>query len=211
MSTSTPPRAPMPPVPSTTVTVTATGPSQEQRQGGKLQDLLQGPDAQQWQARFNTTMADVGGVVNSKAPESAEPFSENLFGCFGDIGLCLQGCLIPCVVFGKTHHRTRKNARMEGYQPVNTTCLLLCGLGCVGLSWIPMSMQRADIRRKYGLRGSCLGDIALACCCGCCAILQEERESAHREPLDDTHTTTVAGDKTQYNSQPGMNYPTPPQ
>ncbi|QBZ65312.1 hypothetical protein PoMZ_07019 [Pyricularia oryzae] len=187
MSTSTPPRALMPPVPSTTVTVTATGPSQEQRQGGKLQDLLQGPDAQQWQARFNTTMADVGGVVNSKAPESAEPFSENLFGCFGDIGLCLQGCLIPCV------------------------CLLLCGLGCIGLSWIPMSMQRADIRRKYGLRGSCLGDIALACCCGCCAILQEERESAHREPLDDTHTTAVAGDKTQYNSQPGMNYPTPPQ
>lgn len=111
----------MPPVPSTTVTVTATGPSQEQRQGGKLQDLLQGPDAQQWQARFNTTMADVGGVVNSKAPESAEPFSQNLFGCFGDIGLCLQGCLIPCVVFGKTHHRTRENARMEGYQPVNTT------------------------------------------------------------------------------------------
>ncbi|TLD09844.1 hypothetical protein PspLS_12032 [Pyricularia sp. CBS 133598] len=211
MSTSTPGPAPMPLVPSTTVTVTATGPSQEQRQAGQLQVLLQGPDAQQWKARFNTVVADVGGVVNSKAPEGAEPFSENLFGCFGDMSLCLQGCLIPCLVFGKTHHRTRRNANMEGYQPVNTTCLLLCGLGCIGLSWIPMSMQRADIRKKYGLQGSCLGDIALACCCGCCAILQEERESAHREPLDGTETTTVTGDKTQYNSPPGMSYPAPPQ
>jgi hypothetical protein len=27
----------------------------------------------------------------------------------------------PCVTFGKTHHRTRKNGSLEGYEPVNTS------------------------------------------------------------------------------------------
>ncbi|KAI6357368.1 hypothetical protein MCOR25_007671 [Pyricularia grisea] len=87
-------------IPSTRVTVTATYSPQEQQQGGKVQALLYGSDAQQWQGRFNTAIADFGGVFISKAPASAEPFFENLFGRI----------IAP-----------RKNAAMEEYQTVNAT------------------------------------------------------------------------------------------
>ena len=30
-------------------------------------------------------------------------------------------CCVPCVTFGKTHHRSRKDADLEGYTPVNAT------------------------------------------------------------------------------------------
>jgi len=47
----------------------------------------------------------------------------------------------------------------------------------VGLHWIPQSLQRSDIRKKYGLEGSCLTDIALSCCCALCSLVQEEKET----------------------------------
>jgi hypothetical protein len=52
---------------------------------------------------------------------------------------------------------------------------------CFGLHWIPESMQRSDIRRKYNLQGSCITDIAAACCCALCDLVQQEKESEIRE------------------------------
>lgn len=82
------------------------------------------------------------------------------------------------VTFGKIHHRTRKNATMEDYSPINTSCLLFFASACFGLHWIPESLQRQDIRHKYNLQGSCLGDIARACCCALCDLTQQEKETA---------------------------------
>lgn len=42
-------------------------------------------------------------------------------------------------------------------------------------------MQRAEIRRKYHLQGNCLTDIAAACCCALCNLVQQEKESEFRE------------------------------
>jgi hypothetical protein len=42
----------------------------------------------------------------------------------GDRELTLPGLItycVPCVTFGKTHHRTRKDATMAGYEPINTS------------------------------------------------------------------------------------------
>jgi len=88
---------------------------------------------------------------------------------------------VPCVTFGKTHHRTRKNGNMEGYEPINTSCLLFWASMCFCLHWIPESMQRMDIRHKYNLEGSCITDIAAACCCALCDLVQQEKESEARE------------------------------
>lgn len=44
-----------------------------------------------------------------------------------------------------------------------------------------MAMQRADLRAKHNLEGSCLFDIALSCCCGCCSIIQQDKEAEYRE------------------------------
>lgn len=68
-----------------------------------------------------------------------------------------------------------------------------------------MSMQRADMRDKYHLRGNCATDIATACCCVLCDLVQQEKESEHREPL-----ITLAGSVQQgYQMQGGMTYPAP--
>lgn len=74
------------------------------------------------------------------------------------------------------------------------------GSTCFGLHWIPMALQRANIREKYNLQGSCLVDIATACCCGICDLVQQDKEAAHREAQG------VAVSQ-QYKSEEGMSLP----
>ena len=50
-----------------------------------------------------------------------------------------------------------------------------------GLHWVPQSIQRSEIRKKYHLQGSCLTDIATACCCAICDLVQQEKETEFRE------------------------------
>lgn len=68
-----------------------------------------------------------------------------------------------------------------------------------------MSMQRADIRDKYHLRGNCATDIATACCCVLCDLVQQEKESEHREPL----VGPPGGVQQGYQMQGDMAYPSP--
>ncbi|KAL2162301.1 hypothetical protein VTH06DRAFT_7214 [Thermothelomyces fergusii] len=140
-------------------------------------------DVADWTARFNDVLAKPGDYLNSQSPANAQPWYHSFFACFSPIDTCLLAYCCPCVVFGRTHHRIRKNANLEGYEPINTSCLLFCATGCFGLHWIPMAMQRADLRTKHNLQGSCLLDIAGACCCHCCQLVQDDKEAAHREPL----------------------------
>jgi len=137
-------------------------------------------DIQDWTERFNAVLADTT-QISAPGPTDARPWSSAFFGCFSPIDLCCITYCLPCVTFGKTHHRTRKNGNMEGYEPINTSCLLLLGSACVGCHWIPMALQSSDIRKKYGLQGSCLEDIAKACCCALCSLVQNEKESTLRE------------------------------
>ncbi|KAK7699023.1 hypothetical protein SLS64_011936 [Diaporthe eres] len=162
-------------------------------------------DIEDWKQRLNTVLAKPSEHVKSASPPTAQAWHNSLFGCCSPIDLCLITYCLPCITFGKTHHRLRKNGKMEGYEPINTSCLLFCASGCFGLHWIPMSMQRADMRDKYHLRGNCATDIATACCCVLCDLVQQEKESEHREPL-----ITLAGSVQQgYQMQGGMTYPAP--
>lgn len=68
-----------------------------------------------------------------------------------------------------------------------------------------MSMQRADLRDRYHLRGNCATDIATACCCVLCDLVQQEKESEHREPL----VSPPGGPQPGYQMQGGMTYPAP--
>lgn len=58
---------------------------------------------------------------------------------------------------------------------------MFCGSTCFGLYWIPLALQRANLREKYNLQGSCLVDLAAACCCGCCDLVQQDKEAEFRE------------------------------
>jgi hypothetical protein len=78
-------------------------------------------DIEDWKARLNVVLAQPADVINSKSPDGAGAWNADLFGCFDPIDLCLMTWCLPCVTFGKTHHRLRKNANLEGYEPVNTS------------------------------------------------------------------------------------------
>ncbi|KAL1858089.1 hypothetical protein Daus18300_010090 [Diaporthe australafricana] len=166
-------------------------------------------DVDDWTQRFNAVLAKPSEHVKSASPATAQPWHNSLFGCCSPIDLCLITYCLPCVTFGKTHHRLRKNGRMEGYEPINTSCLLFCATGCFGLHWIPQSMQRADLRDRYHLRGNCATDIATACCCILCDLVQQEKEAEHREPLMNPGGGP-GGVQQGYQLQGDMAYPSQP-
>jgi Cys-rich protein (TIGR01571 family) len=193
---------------------------QQQQAPAPVQGAKPGPidhkDIEDWTTRFNAVLADTS-VISAPGPTDARPWSSAFFGCFDPIDLCCLTYFLPCVTFGKTHHRTRKNGNMEGYEPINTSvssfhfvfmtltliyiqCLLLMGSACVGLHCIPMAMQSADIRKKYGLAGSCLEDIAKACCCALCTLTQNEKETIIRE------AEHQKGSSEQYSQGESMSY-----
>ena len=64
-------------------------------------------------------------------------------------------------------------------------------------------MQRQNIREKYGLKGSCLADLALSCCCWCCTLVQSDKEAKHREDV----ARNSAGMEQGYRANAGMQYP----
>ncbi|KAK3303147.1 PLAC8 family-domain-containing protein [Chaetomium strumarium] len=174
----------------------------QQQPPAPQQGPISNDDVAEWTARFNDVLARPGEYVNSKSPESAQPWYNSFFGCFAPIETCLMSWCCPCVVFGRTHHRLRKSANLAGYEPINTSCLLFCASGCVALHWIPMAMQRADLRTKHNLQGSCLVDIATSCCCGCCHLAQNDKEAEYREQL-----LASQGIQQGYQAAGGMAYP----
>jgi Cys-rich protein (TIGR01571 family) len=197
---------------------------QQQQPAQPGQGPINNDDVAEWTARFNDVLARPGEYVKSKSPESSQPWYNAFFGCFNPIDTCLITWCCPCVTFGKTHHRMRKSNKLEGYEPINTSvshysypvshsnnndanrdcsqCLLFCASSCVALHWIPMAMQRADLRTKHNLQGSCLIDLAAACCCGCCQLVQTDKEAEYRELLANQH-----GVQQPYQAPGGMSYP----
>lgn len=68
-----------------------------------------------------------------------------------------------------------------------------------------MAMQRADLRAKHNLQGSCLIDLATAACCGCCQLAQTDKEAAYRDQL-----ASSQGVQQPYQAPGGMAYPAGP-
>lgn len=60
-------------------------------------------------------------------------------------------------------------------------CMTFLASMWFGLSWIPVWLQRSDLRNKHNLRGSGCTDCLSACCCPECDIIQVEKEAERRE------------------------------
>ncbi|ATY64797.1 DUF614 domain protein [Cordyceps militaris CM01] len=160
-----------------------------------------------WTDRANDFLARPSEHINSHSPAGAQAWYAGFFDCFNPIDTCLITWCLPCVTFGQVQHRMQRSVDLEGYQPVNTSCLLLCGAACVGCVCVPIAMQRQMMREKYNLEGGCLEDIARTYCCGCCSIVQHDKEAQHRERL--LRQSNVADQ--QYAAPPAMSVPPPKQ
>lgn len=136
-------------------------------------------DVADWVERLNQVLAKPE-LVTAPTGANAQPWHTKFFECFKPIDLCLITCCVPCVTFGKNHHRTRKDANLNGYKPVNPTCLGFCVAAMFGVPCIPMMMQHTDIRRQYNLEGDLATDIFKTWCCGCCTLIQQAKETEYR-------------------------------
>ncbi|RMZ89146.1 hypothetical protein DV736_g3620, partial [Chaetothyriales sp. CBS 134916] len=96
------------------------------------QGVVDQKDVNEWVGRFNAALADTKTITANATPD-ARPWSEGFFSCFNPIDTCAITCCLPCVTFGKTHHRIRKDSNLQGYNFVNAS--------------------RIDIRNKYNLQG----------------------------------------------------------
>jgi Cys-rich protein (TIGR01571 family) len=94
----------------------------------------------------------------------------------GPCDLCLVGTFLPCLLLGKTSERLR-DPTMASYEPLNTDCMLHCGINYLtGCGWIWVMMKRGEIRERYGIKGSGMDDCCASYWCSCCSLIQQEKE-----------------------------------
>jgi hypothetical protein len=69
-----------------------------------------------------------------------------------------------------------------------------------GWQCIYQTIKRVDMRERLGIEGSGVTDWLASCCCPCCGLVQEEKESLLKQEAIDARTA-------QYNAPTGMAYP----
>jgi len=143
----------------------------------------------------------VKGVVNkpdtltAPRPAGASAWHNDFFGCFDPIDTCVITCFCPCVTFGKTHHRLRKDPTLKDYSPVNATCIGYFLSSYVCLHWLGNLIQRHEIKERNNLDGDIATDCFKAWCCNCCDLIQQDKEAAYHAlssgPMVETAQPTV--------------------
>lgn len=86
-----------------------------------------------------------------------------LFGCFGDIGVCIIAYFIPCWTIGEI---------AEHYGESKMSVCLWQAFG--GCNFVPA--LRAKIREERNIVGDLVNDHVYGTCCFCCSIIQMKRE-----------------------------------
>ncbi|CAI2182113.1 9767_t:CDS:2, partial [Funneliformis geosporum] len=109
-------------------------------------------------------------VVIKQAPQREWRFG--LFDCFADATLCLKTTFCSCITYGENKEKLSSSPGSCATHALAYCCVEYClGLGC-----ILGAMARNEARIKYQIDGSGIGDACTHICCGCCALIQENRE-----------------------------------
>ncbi|KAI5843710.1 PLAC8 family-domain-containing protein [Tricharina praecox] len=150
-----------------------------------------------------------GQIGHPNQQHGMEKYSHGLCDGFGDISTCCLGYWCPCILYSRTYHRlkTVPNSNINEFKSCNNHCGMFCLLAPV--SFILTTLQRSRIRENYRLEGSIANDCMKAYCCSCCALIQDDREVAHREDERRRFAgpgSGVVGDG-GYRRQPTMMYP----
>jgi len=140
-------------------------------------------------------------VPSYKVVTGSEEWKNDIFSCMdggleANDHLCLKTTFCPCFTYGKQQERLR-NPTLQGYERINNDCIMWAGAQYVcGLSWILTMMKRGEIREKYDIKGDQMSDCLMSWCCGCCALIQQEKEIIARQES--------AGQSVGYAKTPGM-------
>ncbi|RDW67021.1 hypothetical protein BP5796_09770 [Coleophoma crateriformis] len=152
-------------------------------------------DIQDWTTRLKSAAAQPATVTGPHT--GTQKWQAAFFGCFNPIDTCCITCCCPCVTFGKTHHRLRKDPNLNGYSPINTSCIGWWASSYFCLSWVPQILQRRDIQERNSLEGDFVTDCLKVWCCACCDLIQQEKEAEY-------HALHGNGLNNMENKQPGL-------
>jgi len=158
----------------------------------------QNDDVTHWLTRVKDALNNPATITGPK-PAGAKPWHHRFVSFFAPIDLCAITCCCPCITFGKTHHRLHHSSSLDGYEPINTTCLGFCLTSCFCGNVVMTVLQRNELQRRFGLNQEAgfLGDVARAVCCGCCDVVQQEKEAEYQllnnQSLVYTQQPTVGG------------------
>ncbi|KAL2012226.1 hypothetical protein VTN00DRAFT_4944 [Thermoascus crustaceus] len=100
-------------------------------------------------------------------------------------------CCLPCLTFGKTQARIQ-DPSLQNYSSINSECAIFTVLALGYCQWIIQTVRRGEMRQKHGIDGSCCGDCCVTFWCGCCALIQEEKEMELRTRPDQTGYQSTA-------------------
>ncbi|XP_077989896.1 uncharacterized protein LOC144444356 [Glandiceps talaboti] len=100
-------------------------------------------------------------------------WSNGLFGCFGDCGLCCLTYFCPCITAGRNAEAVGKSCCLHGLFVFLPIVHMICG-----------SSVRGMIRQERDIMGAELGDLAVHCFCPCCALIQEAHELKISPPTE---------------------------
>ena len=93
-------------------------------------------------------------------------WENSLFGCFGNIGVCIITFLCPCYTQGKIGGATGSSCLVCGILQLIPLVNLLCA-----------TSLRGKVREQKGIEGGLLGDFLAMWCCYFCGLCQAAKES----------------------------------
>jgi len=132
-----------------------------------------------------TAPMEIGGNRNARncpiGPDRQRDWSFGLCDCLSRCGTCCWSVWCPCVVYSNNRQRLHSLQHQgtpvpRGGESLGAYCCIYFVLGCCGLNWVLQMQTRADVRLRYNIRGSTIGDCCTSCCCAPCALTQERRE-----------------------------------
>ncbi|MCJ1405516.1 hypothetical protein MMC11_008744, partial [Xylographa trunciseda] len=85
----------------------------------------------------------------------------------------------PCILYGKNVARS-EDPTLTGYSCCNGSCMGWAALACIGLQGILQCANRGNLRAQYKIEGDTCTDFLASCCCVCCALVQEDKETKDR-------------------------------
>ncbi|KAI5838475.1 PLAC8 family-domain-containing protein [Morchella snyderi] len=134
----------------------------------------------QMQTQFHPQHAQpVQRLSEHYTPQHGPPglWQHGMCDCFDDLSTCLLGFCLPCVLYSRTLERIRTSpSTLKNWSCINLSCLFwFCTCGSAS------TRQRNEIRYRYNLQGSGVGDCCRHLCCSSCTLIQEDIEVRDRE------------------------------
>ena len=109
-----------------------------------------------------------------ESPQVPNPNNWNaqVFSCMDDAGQCCTACCCPCITFGKNKGAYNNQENHSESCMIYFILMLVCGIA------VPFYQAgfRGEIRNRYSIPGSYFGDCCMSCWCGCCTLIQEQKE-----------------------------------